>query len=117
MKVKLVIPGNPLSVNHLYGVHGKRRFLYKAGKIYKTLVATIAKTEFKKPLENNNVCMEIRYYFPDNRRRDVTNYDKSPIDALSGIAFKDDSQIQECMLKKYVDKSNPRTEIDIFVKE
>lgn len=110
--IKLTIPGNPLSVNHLYGQHGKRRFLYAAGKKYKDLVASIAKPYFKEPLDGN-VSLEITYYFPDKRRRDVTNYDKSPIDALSGIAFQDDCQVQTCMLRKHIDKDNPHTEIII----
>ena len=111
--IKLIVPGLPLSCNHMYGVHGKHRFLYAAGKKYKELVASIAKPLFDKPIEGN-VDLDITYYFPDKRRRDVTNYDKSPIDALSGIAFVDDSQVQTCVLRKFIDKDNPHTEIIIF---
>ena len=111
--VQFTIPGNPLSVNHMYGQHGKRRFLYAAGKKYKEVVAEIARPYFKTPLIGD-VKTEITYIFPDKRRRDVTNYDKSPLDALIGIAYEDDSQIQECTLRKRVgNKTTASTEIII----
>lgn len=114
--IKLIIPGNPLSVNHLYGQHGKRRFLYKEGKIYKELVAKEAKKLSYEPAPKEAIIyMDIRYFFPDKRRRDVTNYDKSPIDAMTGIVYQDDCQIQRVTLEKYIDKANPRTEIDITI--
>lgn len=115
--VKFTIPGNPLSVNHLYGQHGKRRFLYAAGKKYKELVANIARPLFDEPLPCD-ITIEINYIFPDKRRRDVTNYDKSPIDALTGIAYHDDCQIQECVLRKTIgNKTSASTEIIILWNE
>lgn len=116
--IKLIIPGLPLSCNHMYGQHGKRRFLYAAGKKYKELVAKIATETIKGkklPTKEDIAQMDITYYFPDKRRRDVTNYDKSPIDALSGIIYDDDCQIQMVVLRKGIDKSFPRTEIVIDI--
>ena len=116
--IKLTVPGNPLSVNHLYGQHGKRRFLYAAGKKYKELVAKVATDAVKGkklPTSEDIALMVITYYFPDRRRRDVTNYDKSPIDALTGIIYDDDCQIQMVVLRKSIDKANPRTEIMIDI--
>lgn len=112
--VKLTIQGVPLSVNHMYGRHGNRTFLYKEGKLYKERVAEIAKPHFDIPLECD-IRLEISYVFPDKRRRDVTNYDKSPIDALSGIAFKDDCQVQECLLKKVIGDKNTASTVIIII--
>ncbi len=53
-------------------------------------------------------------YFPDHRKRDASNYIKLVEDALSGIAYKDDSQIHRSVweLAGY-DKDNARIEITV----
>jgi Holliday junction resolvase RusA-like endonuclease len=101
MQVQFEVPGTPISINHMYHQRGRRRFLCVAGKKYKELVAKIAKPLFDNPLECD-IKIELKYVFPDRRLRDCTNYDKGPLDALTGIAYVDDSQIQECVLRKEI---------------
>lgn len=55
----------------------------------------------------------IKLYFGDNRVRDIDNYNKIVLDALTGIVWDDDRQIQKITIEKYIDKSNPRIEVEI----
>lgn len=112
--VEIVIDLKPISTNHMYGRMGKRTFLTKEGKEYKRDLGVRAKKQ--ENLGNADIFMEICYYFPDRRRRDVTNYDKVVLDALSGITYEDDKQISEIILRKYIDKHNPRTEVRLWRK-
>lgn len=59
------------------------------------------------------VSIEVTLYFGDKRRRDFDNFFKLSIDALSGIVWEDDSQIEECHVRKRYDKDSPRIEIII----
>ena len=52
---------------------------------------------------------------PCGKRPDCDNYAKSVMDALSGIAFRDDGQVQELLVRKWYHEigGSPRTEISI----
>jgi len=61
------------------------------------------------------VRVSIEVWLPDNRRRDVDNLLKAPLDALchAGI-YDDDSQIVELSIRRAgLDKANPRLEITL----
>ena len=110
----LTINKAPISVNHAYGSRGKIRFLSKAGKEYKTFVTQVAKDSNIPKIEHDEVHVEIVYYFPDKRRRDVTNYEKLLLDSFTDIFYKDDCQIRSITMTKYIDNVKPRTEIIII---
>lgn len=60
------------------------------------------------------VAVTMRFYEPDRRKRDPSNLQKLIEDALSGIAYADDSQI--CRLtweRAGLDRANPRVEITV----
>ena len=87
----VVILGRPVSVNHMY--RGGRRYLTEAGKQYKSTVALLCKDqnpELEK-LKGGFIALVV-YRWKDRRRRDITNYEKLIMDALSGILYNDDSQ-------------------------
>jgi len=118
----ITIPGKPESVNHIYrsgkNASGQtRRFLSAAGKQFKKRVAVFCLATCGRMQLTEPVLVEIRYYFPDNRRRDVTNYDKAILDAMSGLVWEDDDQIVAASFHKYVSPKAPRTEIRIFTME
>jgi len=96
----------PISTQHVYGNRavGKRviRYLTKAGKDYKTALSKIANEHFNTPL-TGNVIMRIDLMFPDKRRRDVDNYNKIILDALEGIAYLDDKQVQCLVVQKWME--------------
>ena len=49
--MKIVLPTCP-SDNHLYGMRGKTRFMYKEGKEWKENAQMIAKSKWKKKANN-----------------------------------------------------------------
>lgn len=116
----LTIPGKPLSVNHLYSQSKKtgRRFLTAAGKAWKRDVALrVIDLYGRRPLEGR-ILLCVTYHFPDMRRRDVTNYDKAILDALKGIMYKDDSQIDFAHFSRgRVDRKNPSMAILIWERD
>lgn len=59
--------------------------------------------------------MSITLYFGTKRPADLDNFNKLSLDALTGIAYEDDSQIAELHLKRGYDKARPRIEIAIDV--
>lgn len=104
--ITIKIEGRPVSVNHLYSSarSGRRRITAK-GWAWKDTVCYIAKQALEKPC-TGPVILEITYIFPDNRRRDVTNYDKAILDALKGVAYDDDNQIVSIAIHKFVKPSD-----------
>lgn len=51
-------------------------------------------------------------YFPD-RRGDLSNRIKILEDALNGVAWDDDSQVEAISIVRGLDKKNPRIEIEV----
>lgn len=58
------------------------------------------------------VVVTVKIHFPDNRRRDSQNFLKIVYDAFTGILWEDDSLIVEEHIYKYIDKKNPRIELE-----
>lgn len=56
-----------------------------------------------------------RVYLNDERRRDEDNLKKPLYDALNGILWKDDSQIQLSSFGKFLDKTHPRVQVMVEV--
>lgn len=69
----------------------------------------------KRKIIDDFVEMEIHLFFSDKRKRDIDNYNKLAIDALSGVVLTDDSQIYKLTIYKAVDTKRPRVEININV--
>jgi crossover junction endodeoxyribonuclease RusA len=61
-----------------------------------------------------SVELNVLMYFGDERKRDIDAYLKIVLDALSGIVYEDDSQIEAMHVYKSVEKSNPRIEIQVL---
>ena len=59
------------------------------------------------------VSVELRFYRSNRRRCDLDNLSKLVLDALNGIAYRDDAQIEHLDARKDYDPENPRTEITI----
>lgn len=61
------------------------------------------------------VSISVEFTFKDNRRRDVLNYTKSFFDSLTGIIYKDDSQIYRAQIYKQI--TNGKSKIIFGIKE
>jgi Holliday junction resolvase RusA-like endonuclease len=58
--------------------------------------------------------LTIRFYWPDKRRRDETNYVKLLEDALMPRALKDDAQIYDTRtIRAGIDPQRPRAELEL----
>ena len=103
----------PPSTNHLYGGRGSKVFMLPGVRIAKEAIAWEARSQFHgKPLEGH-LAVEVDLFWPDRRNHDVDNI-KSLLDALTGIVWNDDGQIQDLHTKKAVDRTNPRVEMRVW---
>ncbi len=83
------------------------------GKALKQSYQWEAKAQWRgKPLEGE-LELWITLYFGTKRKADLDNYNKLSLDALTGIVYCDDSQINGLHIERAFDKHNPRIEIEI----
>lgn len=98
-----------ISVNKMYR---GRRFLSKEGKDTKSAIGLelLATGKFE-PLATP-VALNIIFYVKNNRA-DIDNMLKALLDCMTGLIYKDDSQVTRLHVFKEIDKHNPRTVIQI----
>ena len=117
----------PLSENTAYPTNKQgRRFLTKEAKAYKEQIAwaaKMAKQNWEEKMAkqvaphnyiyrlDGNFRVYLEFFWEDERRRDITNFIKLVLDAMTGIMWTDDCQIKEfgCCKKE----GEPR--IQIFI--
>lgn len=112
--MKITLLGKPVSTNVVYRRHGNIIYMSKEGKDLKESYQWQVKSQWNQPVIDSDVEIEIALFFPDMRRRDVDNWHKLTLDSMTGIVYKDDSQIVKMTVKKAIDKGNPRIEITIL---
>ena len=112
-KIKIVLLGNPYSTNSLYRHARGISYVSKKGRELKQSYIEQAKTQYKTSPLSQELNLEIHLYFGDERIRDWDNYHKISMDALTGVIWEDDSQIQRATVEKHKDKLKPRIEITI----
>lgn len=113
--MKIILPGAPQSTNHLYKRAGNHPGLYMTseGKALKVEYQWEAKAQWRRPVFEGDMRVEIKLFFSDNRRRDWDNWHKISMDALTGIVWRDDSQVVKATVEKCLDPKKPRIEIII----
>jgi Holliday junction resolvase RusA-like endonuclease len=112
----LVVPGEPVSKE-------RPRFNPKSGSAY-----TPAKTRTAEKVVSglysdecgiqftDPVSLSITCFVSNRRRRDVDNMGKLILDALNGVAYVDDSQVHDLIVRKrYTSKERARVEVSIHV--
>lgn len=111
-----IFEGKPMTKDNVKarGKHGKY-YLPPALKQYENYIQLQFLQQKPRGFEmyDTPVKVQMKFYFPDNRRRDIVNYTKSICDALSMLLYKDDSLIGEITLYKCFSKKLPRTEVYI----
>lgn len=108
----ITLSGNPISTNVVWRRHGHIIYMSKEAKQLKKDYQWEAKSQWHKPIILTDLEIYIKLYFKDNRRRDIDNYHKLSLDALSGIVYTDDKQIKKMTVEKFIDKENPRIELE-----
>jgi Holliday junction resolvase RusA-like endonuclease len=92
---------------------GGRWYTPQATRDYEEAVGIAARGSGAREPLKGAVRLSIDLWLPDRRRRDVDNCAKSICDALNGIAYQDDSQIVELIVRRHVDRERPRAEVII----
>lgn len=114
--IKLVIPGIPPSINTWRSMNHFTEARKK--KEWEELVQWEVIRQKKRPPRPFQKAITVyRYYFPDRRRRDATNYSPKWIEdglVKAGVLEDDSFDHVELVIEKGgVDKHNPRVEIEI----
>jgi Holliday junction resolvase RusA-like endonuclease len=114
----VVLSGEPKSTQHIYRNTCRGGFsttyMTAEGKALKEKYQWEARSQWNgKPLEGD-IAVSITLYFGTKRRADLDNFNKLSLDALTGIAYLDDSQIGKLTIARAYDKTRPRIEIQVL---
>jgi Holliday junction resolvase RusA-like endonuclease len=88
-------------------------YMTTEGKALKTAYQWEAKAQWKGTPKNEELVVHARFFFGTKRKADLDNFNKLWQDALTGIVYDDDSQIDELHLHRDYDKKKPRIEITL----
>lgn len=113
--------GKPQSTNHCYKSSCSRGY----PSVYMTEKASALKADYqwqvraqyKGALIKGRLAVVYRVFFPTKRFADWDNVHKISQDALNGIVWEDDSQIDEAHVYRRYDPMDPRIEIEVNVLE
>ncbi len=116
--MKITLKGKPRSTNGLYKTMCRgnfpSRYLTNEGRALKEDYQWQAKKQMKgQKLLDGDLVVWIDTYHDTHRKNDWDNFHKLSMDSLTGIVYRDDSQIVRAVVNKRYDKSNPRIEISI----
>ena len=116
-EINLVLPPVP-SVNQLYATFRGHRIMSRKGKTYKAgagVMANYEKTAQKWVYSiGHKIVMELRFFWPDRRKRDCDNSLKLLQDSFTGILYDDDKWVLPRVMDWNLDRENPRVEIKLW---
>jgi len=95
----LTLLGLPPTTNNLYAVIGRRHVLTEEGVRYHQQVRAVLERVHSLPPADGPFAVSITYYL-GGYERDVEGSHKALIDAMSGMIWRDDRQIQLMCLRK-----------------
>jgi len=101
-----------------YGIRNGKMFKYQKQDIenWQNIVAFEAKkmmAEDNVKMIEGEVAITMYFYFNDKKRRDLDNLSKAILDALNGIAWKDDNQVTQLLAEKVYLPSPPYVHVMI----
>lgn len=104
----------PLPVNqkHVFA-HGRLILTQKYRETKEAMQWEVRSVWKGEPLQDD-VTLNVMFYYGDSRKRDIDAYLKILLDSMSGIVYEDDAQITELHVFKDIDKSEPRTVIQVL---
>ena len=112
--MQIILLWKPLSTQHLYWQKWKVRYMKNEAKLLKQAYVTQIKEQYKwKPLDWN-LEVYIKLVFWDKRKRDIDNWHKLTLDAMSKLIYNDDTQIIKFIVEKTIDKI---PKIEIYIQE
>ena len=115
--IEFVVPGRPVpKARPRLGVRGRKAFIYTppATREYEKLVGWVARCAGCKPIDGA-VAVTLTVY--TRGKMDVDNMAKSILDGLNGVAYKDDDQVVELLVKKHKVKRKEEERVEIEIRE
>lgn len=86
----------PPTVNNYYRHHKYGIYISKKGKLFRELVCDSINEQLPNVELDNRLKVSITLHPPDKRKRDIDNYNKSLLDAITQAGlWGDDSQIDQ----------------------
>ena len=105
--VSFFVDGNPVPKQSYRAVHGGG-YTDPRVKAWASLVSDHAMLAMAgKDMLTGLITIELQFFLPDKRRKDWDNLSKGVCDALNGIVYKDDSQIERATIEKAYSKDEP----------
>ena len=114
-RIRILVPSEPVPLARAR-FSGRHCYQPKRNVEYREVVQQAARLAMdgREPLKGE-VSATVKLYrrFKPTARSygDLDNHLKSLFDGLNQIAIEDDAQVIRCLVTKYTDKDNPRTEI------
>jgi len=115
--IKMTIPGRPVPKGRpRLGVRGRKAYVYTPPetKEYENIVGWVAKCMGCRPTEEP-VSVMLDIYA--RGKMDVDNVAKSILDGLNGVAYEDDDQVVELLVRKHKVKRKEEERVEIEIRE
>ncbi|AVT83677.1 RusA family crossover junction endodeoxyribonuclease [Rhodopseudomonas palustris] len=113
----IALKGEPKSTQHLYKMSYAagypKIYMTNEGKALKDAYQWQAKIQWVGKPSKERIALHVTYFFGSKRLRDLDNMNKLTLDALTGIVYEDDSQIDELHIYRAYDKECPRIAIAV----
>ena len=109
--LRFTVPGNPVPKSRPRVVKGHTYTPMATKRAEQWIAMHARKARVLKT--DGQVKLSVSFYRESAHACDLDNLAKTVCDALNGIAWKDDRQIVWLAALKAIDRSNPRTEIEI----
>lgn len=115
--MKLTLLGNPKTTQNCYryACRGRHPAHYMTGECsaLKEDYQWQARAQYHGQPLTEALKLTVELFFGSKRKVDWDNFHKLSMDALTGIVWLDDSQVEEAHVYKRYDKANPRIELTI----
>jgi Holliday junction resolvase RusA-like endonuclease len=108
----LFVAGNPIPKGRPRVVDG-HAYTPKRTQEYEALVRDAAALRWHGEPEQKDIQVWLTFYRENRRRVDIDNLAKAILDALNGLVWKDDAQIQRLVLEREVRRAEPGVEITV----
>jgi crossover junction endodeoxyribonuclease RusA len=102
----------PPTANLYWRIWRGRAVMSNEARAYKMNASLAAKAQGLRPIIDAEVAVVLRIFRPA-RRGDLDNRIKVLLDALRGVAYRDDAQVAALYAVQAHDPENPRVEVEI----
>lgn len=102
----------PPSANRYWRNVRGRNIVSEEGRVYKEQIGWEARAQGVHEELEGELAVRMKWY-REAKRGDLDNRIKIPLDALQGIAYKNDSQVGDIHIERYEDPGDPRLEIEL----